>query len=101
MAKKTFTVMIAGIVKHGMEDYVEDYLISMMHYSKSHEGCLNYTIHRSLNNPHEYMMYSVWESEEAFQKHNQQHEMQEFRQKLSNEMFEQLSPKTYWLSLDN
>jgi quinol monooxygenase YgiN len=41
-----------------------------------------------------------WESKEAFEQHNQKPEMQEFKRKLANQMFEEQSPKTYWHLLD-
>lgn len=91
-----FTVMIAGITKPGMESYVKHYLKEIMEHSQKDPGCLTYNIHQSIDNPCEFMVYMQWTSQQSFEKHNKKPEMQEFKHKLSNEMFEQQSPKTYW-----
>ena len=100
MDNKNFTVMIAGVAKLGMEEYVERYLKQLMVHSRQDKGCLVYNIHRSIDNPSEFMVYMLWQSEEAFEKHNQTSEMQVFKKRLSKEMFEQQSPKTYWHLID-
>lgn len=100
MASQNFTVMIAGIAKSGMEEYVKKYLKQLMDHSHNDKGCLVYNIHQSTENPREFMVYMLWESEQAFEEHNQKPEMQEFKNKLSKEMFDQQSPKTFWHLLD-
>ena len=100
MSNGTYTVMIAGIAKAGMETYVKRYLTQMMEHSRKDAGCITYNIHQSINNPSEFMVYMQWTSKQAFEQHNQKPEMQEFKHKLSNEMFEEQSPKTYWHFID-
>ncbi len=92
--------MIAGIVKAGMEEYVENFLTKLMQHSRKDEGCIAYNIHRSKQNPLEFMLYSTWTNQEAFEHHNQSPTLQEFKKKLAQEMFEEQSPKTYWETLD-
>lgn len=101
MSKDHYTVMIAGKAKFGMEDYIRRNLIDMMNASKQQRGCITYNIHESLDNPGEFMVYMVWENKEAFDRHNERREMIEFREKLADEWFERLSPKTYWRLLSN
>ena len=100
MNKKNYTVMIAGTTKSGMEDYVKRYLMQLMEHSRKDPGCLIYNVHQSIDNVCEFMVYMIWDSKEAFSKHNKKPDMQEFKNRLSDEMFEEQSPKTYWHLLD-
>jgi len=88
--------MIAGLTKPGMEDYMKHYLMQLMEHSRQDSGCILYNIHQSIDNPTEFMVYMLWKNKEAFEKHNKKPEMQEFKKRLSKEMFEEQSPKTYW-----
>jgi quinol monooxygenase YgiN len=92
--------MITGLAKLGIENYVKRYLTELMKHSRQNKGCLIYNIHQSTEIPTEFMVYMLWESEKAFEDHNKKPEMQEFKIRLSKEMFEQQSPKTYWHLLD-
>jgi len=96
MADKPYTVMIAGVAKSGMEDYVRSFLIRLMDVSKKDEGCITYNIHESTENPGEFMLYSVWKNESSFEQHNNSPLMLEFKKELAPNMFEYQSPKTYW-----
>lgn len=96
MSEQAFTVMVAGIAKTGMEKYVKNYLTQLMEHSRHDKGCLIYNIHQSINDPREFMLYSVWKSEQDFEAHNNKPELQELKQELASDMFEVQSPKTYW-----
>ena len=96
MNNKNFTVMIAGIAKSGMEEYIKRHLIQIMEHSRQDKGCIIYNIHQSTDNLSEFMVYMLWESEAAFESHNKKPEMQEFKKQLATVWFEEQSPKTYW-----
>ncbi|MEM1243446.1 MAG: putative quinol monooxygenase [Pseudomonadota bacterium] len=100
MSQEKFTVMIAGIVPPDMTDYAKRYLTGMMLYSRQDPGCHIYNIHQSVDQPNEFMMYSVWDNQQAFEAHNQRSEMQEFKKQLAKAMFQEQSPKTYWQLLE-
>lgn len=100
MKNESFTVMIAGMAKPGMEDYVRRNLLSLMESSQHDEGCIIYNIHESIKTPGEFMVYMVWKDEKSFEKHNQTPAMQEFKKQLSREWFEEQSSKTYWYLLN-
>lgn len=100
MNNGSFTVMIAGVAKSGMEEYVKRTLKSIMEHSRQDKGCLIYNIHQSITNPAEFMVYMQWVSKQAFDQHNDKPEMQQFKHKLANELFDEQSPKTYWQLLD-
>ncbi|MEM9242431.1 MAG: antibiotic biosynthesis monooxygenase family protein [Pseudomonadota bacterium] len=93
-------IMVAGIVSAGMENYTKRFLNKLMAHSRQHDGCLIYNIHQSDKNPREFMMYSVWKTRDAFEKHNQTVEMQEFKQHLAKAMFDIQSPRTTWHLLE-
>lgn len=96
MAQGKIAVMVAGMVVEDRKDYVRQYLTRMMHLSRQNDGCLVYNVHQSLHNPCEFMMYSEWVDEAAFEHHNNTPEMKEFIQELAKVMFDVTSPKTYW-----
>lgn len=96
MIENTFTVMIAGVAKNGMEKYVKGLLTELAEHSRNNSGCLVYNIHQSINNPAEFMLYSVWRDQDSFDKHNATPYVAEFRQKLAKELFDMQSPKTFW-----
>lgn len=96
MTQTNFAVMVAGQVSEDRCAYVEQYLTRMMKMSRLNDGCLTYNIHQSLDNPCEFMMYSEWVSQAAFDAHNNQPEMQEFIKELAAAMFDVRSPKTLW-----
>jgi len=100
MSSKKFVVMVAGMAQKGMEDYVKDYLTRLTKHSQNDPGCLVYHTHQSLKNPNEFMMYSVWENEDAFEAHNLKPEMQEFKKELNRAMFDIQSSKTHWRLLE-
>lgn len=96
MEKDHCAVVIMGIAKAGMEDYVKRYLRQMMEHSSQDVGCIIYNIHQSSENRSEFMVYMLWENKKAFEEHNKKPEMQEFIKKLAHELFDFQSPKTFW-----
>ena len=96
MSKRCFTVMIAGVAKPGMEEYVRGFLLELAEHSANDKGCLLYNIHQSENNPAEFMLYTVWQDRAAFYQHNKNPYLQEFRDDLAKNMFDIQSPKTFW-----
>lgn len=96
MDQALFCAMIAGQAKPGMEDYVRDHLVELMHRSSNEDGCILYHVHESADKSGEFMVYMLWQNQEAFEKHNATAHMQEFKKKLAAEWFMEQSPKTYW-----
>ena len=96
MEKNHFAILIAGLAKPGMEEYVKRYLKQMMEHSSHDAGCITYNIHQSTENPTEFMVYMLWDSKKSFDMHNLKPEMQEFKKQLAHQMFDLQSPKTFW-----
>src|SRR3990167_2186446 len=65
MNNGNYTVMIAGIAKSGMEDYVKRFLKQLMEHSRKDNGCIIYNIHQSIDNPSEFMVYMQWKSKKS------------------------------------
>lgn len=91
-----YVVMVAGIVGAGMESYVKRYLERLQQRAKQHQGCMLYHTHQSLDDPREFMMYSVWQDKQSFEQHNQTAEMQEFKRHFAKALFDITSSKTNW-----
>ena len=96
MQDGVFCVMIAGQAKPGMEDYVREHLVKLMHHSRTEEGCIVYHLHESSDTPGEFMVYMLWDSKALFDAHNMTPRMQEFKKQLAPAWFVEQSPKTYW-----
>ncbi|PIQ44171.1 MAG: hypothetical protein COV52_03315 [Gammaproteobacteria bacterium CG11_big_fil_rev_8_21_14_0_20_46_22] len=95
-----FVVMVAGICQAGMEDYVKEHMKAIVKHSRQNPGCQIYNVHQSTANPREFMMYSAWNSQDDFDKHNKTPEIDELKHKLAKVFFINESPKTYWRTLD-
>jgi quinol monooxygenase YgiN len=93
---ENYIILISGIAKTGMEEYVKRVLTQMMEHSRQDKGCFLYNIHQSLDEPAEFMVYMIWENKAAFEHHNEKPEMVEFRKRLADELFAEQSPKSYW-----
>ncbi len=96
MKTKRFTIMITGIAKEGREGHVKSFLSKLMEHSKKESGCIQYDIYQNSEDPQEFLLFTVWHSQEDFERHNQTAEMQEFKHRLAKEFFIKQSKKTYW-----
>jgi quinol monooxygenase YgiN len=101
MERKRFTVMITGIAKEGIEGHVKNFLSKLMEHSKKEEGCIEYNIYENTEDPHEFLLFTVWRTQEDFERHNQTPEMQEFKRHLAKEFFIKQSKKEYWQLLSD
>lgn len=99
MNHNKYAVLITAEAKPDMEEYVKRYLTQLMDFSRENRGCITYNIHQSADNPLEFMVYMLWESKQAFDKHNETPEMQAFKKELAKDMFTEQSPKTFWYML--
>lgn len=96
MVAKAFAVMIIGQAKEGTEAYIRGFMHELIEHSQKDEGCLQYNIHVSNENPLKFMLYSLWKNQTCFDKHNQTPYLQEFREQIAKHMFETVSEKSYW-----
>jgi len=63
------TVIARLKAKPGKERVVYSELIDLIGKTRIEKGCLNYDLHRNLDDPSEFWFYENWESREALDAH--------------------------------
>ncbi len=59
------TVVAVFEAKPGMEASLKEELLTLVGLTRSEEGCINYDLHQSDENPAKFMFYENWKSKEA------------------------------------
>lgn len=65
---KKHTVIVILEAKIGKENELEQVLQEVATPSRSEETCLEYRLHRSTENPAQFILYENWQSQEKHQK---------------------------------
>ncbi len=65
------TVVAKLVAKNGLESRVKSELLKMVEETVKEDGCLNYDLHISLDDPRVFLFYENWESKAALDKHMQ------------------------------
>jgi len=68
MGKKV-TVLALFKAKPGLEEEVKRELMALQGPTRSEEGCINYDLHQSKEDPSRFMFYENWKSQEDLDKH--------------------------------
>ncbi len=63
------TIVAKIVAKPGAEAQVEAALRRLIAPTLAEEGCLQYDLHRSLEDPHTFLFYENWQSKAAWQAH--------------------------------
>lgn len=58
-------------VKPGFESDAEQVLLEVLKHSREEEGCLQYNLHTSLDDPKQFMLYELWKSQADIDQHGQ------------------------------
>lgn len=69
MAGKRITVLARIKAQVGMEAKVERELLALVAPSRAEEACVNYDLHRSVDDKTLFMFYENWTSREGLDKH--------------------------------
>jgi quinol monooxygenase YgiN len=69
MADKKVTVVARIKAKKGMEETVNQELMALVAPTRSEKGCINYDLHRSIDDRSVFMFYENWVSKEDLDKH--------------------------------
>ena len=69
MTGKRITVLALVKAKEGMEERVEQELLALVAPSRAEEACINYDLHRSVEDKTLFMFYENWTSREDLDKH--------------------------------
>ncbi len=70
MGKKV-TVLALFKAKPGLEEEVKRELMAFQGPTRAEEGCINYDLHQSKEDPSRFMFYENWTSKEALDEHLQ------------------------------
>jgi len=76
MKANTLTVIAQVKAKPGKEAEVRKELLSLVAPSRKDEGCLNYDLHQSADNPAEFLFHENWASRALLDKHLQKPDLQ-------------------------
>ena len=69
MTGKRITVLARIKAKEGMEEKVEQELLALVAPSRAEEACVNYDLHRSVDDKTLFMFYENWASREDLDQH--------------------------------
>jgi quinol monooxygenase YgiN len=73
------TVVAEIFAQPGKEDEVRQHLIGFVEPTRKEEGCLQYDLHVSNDDPAHFVFYETWTSEAHLDKHSQSPHIQAFR----------------------
>ncbi len=90
MGKKV-TVLALFKAKSGLEEEVKRELMTLQGPTRSEEGCINYDLHQSKEDPSRFMFYENWVSQEDLDKHLQMPYLKAFREKAGDLLAEPAS----------
>ena len=71
MAAEPVTVIARIRAKIGLEDRVYQELTKLLAPTRAEAGCLNYDMHRNLEDPSLFLFHETWASEAALNRHFQ------------------------------
>jgi quinol monooxygenase YgiN len=64
------TILFHMTVKEERDDAWRELVPQLTQSTRAEDaGCLNYTYHRQLDNPREYVLYEQWQDEDALTRH--------------------------------
>ncbi len=72
------TVIAKWKAKSGSEEQLNKELRSLLAPTRAEEGCINYDLHRSVEEPGTFMFYENWESRPLWEQHMESPHIQEF-----------------------
>jgi quinol monooxygenase YgiN len=61
------TVIVVLNAKQGKEKELESALQAVVQPSRSEKACLEYRLHKNKDNPLQFILYEIWESQEKHQ----------------------------------
>ena len=79
MTKPILTVVAEIVAKPGKEDEVRRHLLGFIEPTRKEEGCVQYDLHVSTENPGHFIFFENWTSREMLDKHSQSAHIQAFR----------------------
>ena len=99
MIEPRVTVTVTLTAKPGMEARLEQVLTGLIIPSRGEDGCLNYSMHRCLDHPGEFMLYMNWRDEAAFNRHVASPWVHEFDAQLADMLLQEPYVMKRWRHL--
>jgi quinol monooxygenase YgiN len=78
------TVVARFKAKDGMEKKLRELLLTLINPSRSDDGCINYDLHQSIEDPAIFIFYENWSSREHLDKHGSTAHIRAFRSKATD-----------------
>ena len=72
------TLIAKWKAKPGAEDRLYEALRSLVEPTLAEQGCINYDLHRSIEDPGLFMFYENWTSRPLWERHMESQHLQEF-----------------------
>jgi quinol monooxygenase YgiN len=72
------TVIAKWKAKSGYEEQLYEEFRNLVEPTRAEEGCINYDLHRSVEDPGTFMFYENWESRPLWEQHMESPHLQEF-----------------------
>lgn len=69
MSSKSFTLVVLLEAKPGKEAALKEILTSLIIPTRNEDGCIEYRLSISKENPSKFMFYEIWASDEAHAAH--------------------------------
>ena len=91
------TVVAQFKARSGMEKDLREMLLALVAPSRSDEGCINYDLHQSIEDPGLFIFYENWSSREHLDRHAATPHVQAFRSRVADSLAE--SPKLTLLKM--
>jgi quinol monooxygenase YgiN len=76
MNAKHLTVVAYVKARPGMEGQMRQELLSLVHPSRKDEGCINYDLHQSVENPAQFCFHENWTDKDCLDRHLQKPDLQ-------------------------
>ncbi|MDP4084503.1 MAG: putative quinol monooxygenase [Bacillota bacterium] len=81
MASITINAILKA--KPGKEQLLREELVKVIQPSRAEKGCIEYTLHESLEDRGVFVFYETWKDEESLKFHTETDHYQEYRQNVS------------------
>lgn len=69
MRKTRVTVLARAVARDGMAEQLRAELLALVAPARRERGCLSYDLHRSTEDPAQFMFYENWESRASLDAH--------------------------------
>jgi quinol monooxygenase YgiN len=93
--RQNLTVVAEMVAKPGKEAELERQLLALIEPTRKEEGCVQYDLHRSTDEPGRFVFYENWKSRELLDRHLQSPHMQAFGRAAGALLQEPMRVMTY------